>query len=52
VALTANAFADDRRRCLGAGMDDFLTEPLVAELLFETMLRWLPRARGGGERVN
>jgi CheY-like chemotaxis protein len=46
VALTANAFADDRRHCLGASMDDFLTEPVVAELLFETVLRWLLRARG------
>lgn len=45
VALTANAFADDRRRCLEAGMVDFLTKPVVAELFFETVLRWLLRAR-------
>ena len=45
VALTANAFADDHRRCLEAGMDDFLTKPVLPDLLFETVLRWLLRVR-------
>ena len=45
VALTANAFAEDLRQCLEAGMDDFLTKPVVPELLFETVMRWLVRAR-------
>ena len=45
VVLTANVFAEDRRRCLEAGMDDFLTNPVVPEPLFETVMRWLLRAR-------
>jgi PAS domain S-box-containing protein len=43
VAMTANAFAEDRLMCLEAGMDDFLTKPVEPEKLFGTVLRWLRR---------
>ncbi len=42
IAMTANAFAEDRRRCLEAGMNDFLTKPCRPEQLFSVLVRWLP----------
>ena len=44
VAMTANAFAEDRDRCLAAGMNDFITKPVVPEVLFGT-IRTLLEAR-------
>lgn len=43
VALTANAFNEDKERCLAAGMDTFITKPVDPDLLFETLLSELSK---------
>jgi signal transduction histidine kinase/ligand-binding sensor domain-containing protein/CheY-like chemotaxis protein len=45
IGLTALSFDDDRQRCLDAGMNDHLGKPVVPELLFATIRRFLPEAR-------
>ncbi|RAU18003.1 hypothetical protein DN062_09440 [Nitrincola tibetensis] len=44
IALTAGAFLEDKEQCLAAGMSDYLTKPLNANDLAQTLLRWLPEA--------
>ena len=41
IALTANAVAGDRERCLDAGMDDYLSKPFTQEQLFSMLSRWM-----------
>ncbi len=38
IAMTANAFTDDRQRCQEAGMSDFVSKPIVPEMLFKTLV--------------
>ena len=43
IAMTANAFAEDKAQCFAAGMNDFLIKPFFPAALFKTLLRWLSR---------
>ena len=49
VAMTANAFDEDRAQCLEAGMNDHVAKPVDPETLFATVLKWLPQRPAGAD---
>ena len=45
LAITANAFDEDARTCIEAGMNDHISKPVAAEVLYGTLLKWLSMPR-------
>jgi DNA-binding NarL/FixJ family response regulator len=42
IAMTAHAMDGDRKRCLDAGMDGYISKPMRRQQLIDTLREWIP----------
>lgn len=45
LAMTANAFTEDKAKCIAAGMNDFVAKPVDLKTLFDVALKWLSTSK-------
>jgi DNA-binding response OmpR family regulator len=48
IAMTAHAMDGDRKRCLDAGMDDYISKPMRHTALVAALMRWIPGVDADG----